>query len=94
MPHFSARKRTEVEQRLAAKPGGRERLITAYLEFSREVARCKPLQLESEQVEAERAQLVYAQTDTCGNSAAQPEKQRVTLVWEDGWKIDEVEIAL
>lgn len=92
--HFSARKRAQVEARLAAAEQGREQLIAAYLQFSREVARCKTLHLQSQQLQEQRAELLYTQTDSCGNAAAEPEKHRVKLVWEDGWKIDEVEIAL
>ena len=95
--HFSAGKRAQVEARLAALPAGeqgREQMIAAYLQFSREVARCKALQLQSQQVEEQRAELVYAQTDRCGKAAAEAETHKVTLVWEDGWKIDAVEIAL
>jgi len=95
--HFSARKRAQVEARLAALPAGesgREQMIASYLQFSREVARCKTLQLQSQQVQEQRAELLYAQTDSCGKAAAEPEKHKVILVWEDGWKIDEVEIAL
>ncbi|NMY41550.1 MULTISPECIES: hypothetical protein [Pseudomonadaceae] len=95
--HFSARKRAQVEARLAALPAGesgREQMIASYLQFSREVARCKTLQLQSQQVQEQRAELLYAQTDSCGKAVAEPEKHKVILVWEDGWKIDEVEIAL
>jgi hypothetical protein len=93
--HFSAAKRAQVEARLAASgEQGREQMISAYLQFSREVARCKALQLQSHQVEEQRAELVYAQTDRCGKAAAEAEMHKVTLVWEDGWKIDAVEIAL
>ncbi len=41
-----------------------------------------------------KATLTYSQTDTCGNSSNNNEKQIIKRIEEGGWKIDEVEISL
>lgn len=37
---------------------------------------------------------VYKQTDICGNPGTALELQKVRLVNENGWKIDDIEISL
>ncbi len=96
--HFSNRKRSELEPKMLAMMTSsgktREELTRIYLDFSRGVAKCKKIELESESINGNVATLVYKQTDICGNKSATQELQKVRLVNEDGWKIDNVEISL
>lgn len=96
--YYSARKRREVESKipvLAKKMNKtREEVIRFYLDFSRAAAKCKKIELAREVIEGNVAYLTYNQTDICGNSSPGRETQKVRLVNEGGWKIDEVEISL
>lgn len=96
--HFSARKRDEVEQKFPAMMQGMnkswEEVAQIYLQMSKAVAKCKNIELESEKTVGDIAVLVYRQTDVCGNVSQGPEKQKIRLVKEGGWKIDQVEIGL
>lgn len=72
----------------------RDEAIRVYLEFSQAVASCKQIELAEETVKGNVARLTYKQTDVCGNISPAQETQRIRLVNENGWKIDEVEISL
>jgi hypothetical protein len=96
--HYSARKRAEVEQKIPLMMQGmgksREEVSSIYLSMSKAVARCKKIELASEEITGGVAVLNYRQTDVCGNMTSGPEKHKVRLVDESGWKIDHVEVSL
>lgn len=98
MRYYSQRKQQEVEARMPdymkQMKKTREEAIQVYLDFSREVAKCKEITLQREAIEDNTAVLVYSQTDICGNASTGAEKQTVKMIREAGWKIDEVEISL
>ena len=96
--YYSKRKQAEVESKF---PGymermdkSREEVIEVYLNFSRELAKCKELKLESEDIYGEKAFLKYSQKDICGNATDREERQLIRMIKEGGWKIDDVEISL
>ena len=96
--YYSKRKRAEVESKF---PGymermdkSREEVIEVYLNFSRELAKCKELKLESEDIYGEKAFLKYSQKDICGNATDREERQLIRMINEGGWKIDDIEISL
>lgn len=96
--YYSAKKQLAVIEeipaiaaRLNKKP---EEAIRFYLHLSRAIAMCKKLELVSEDIQGNAAYLVYKQTDICGNAGTVLEMQKVRLVNEKGWKIDDVEISL
>ncbi|HET6397708.1 MAG TPA: hypothetical protein VFF91_12845 [Pseudoxanthomonas sp.] len=95
---YSSRKRKEVESRIPAfmkkTNKTREEAIRFYLDFSQAVAKCKKIELVEEVIDGEVAHLTYNQEDVCGNTSPIQETQKVRLVNENGWKIDEVEISL
>lgn len=95
---YSSRKRKEVESKIPAfmkkTNKTREEAIRFYLDFSQAVAKCKKIELVKEVIDAKVAHLTYNQTDVCGNTSPAQETQKVRLVNENGWKIDEVEISL
>ena len=69
-------------------------VIEVYLNVSREVARCKEITLVSEVIDANIAILEYSQKDICGNESSSQENQKIKMVNENGWKIDDIEIGL
>lgn len=94
----SARKRADVEQKIPAmmKMMGktREEVARVYLGMSQTLARCKKIELDGQSISGDVAELTYRQTDVCGSTSTSPETQKVRLVNEDGWKIDQVEVRL
>jgi len=96
--YYTTRKREEVESKIPQymetmnKP--REEVIKFYLDFSRELAKCKDIVLVKEIVDGNTAMLEYSQKDTCGNESTSQEKQTIQMINEGGWKIDDIEISL
>ena len=96
--YYTKRKREEVESKIPQymetmyKP--REEVIKFYLEFSRELAKCKDIVLAKEIVDGNTAMLEYSQKDICGNEPTSQEKQTIQMINEGGWKIDDIEISL
>jgi len=96
--YYTRRKQDEVESRFPQymKKMGRTRaeVIDFYSQFSRELAKCKELSLIRETINGSTAELEYAQKDVCGNASNTPDKQVIRMIFEDGWKIDDVEISV
>jgi len=96
--YYSKRKRDEVESKfpeyMKKMDKSREEVIEFYLNFSRELAKCKELKLVSEVIHGEEAILKYLQKDICGNAADTEERQLIRMINEGGWKIDDIEISL
>jgi len=96
--YYTQRKQDEVESRFPQymKKMGKTRaeVIDFYSRFSRELAKCKALSLVRETINGSTAELEYAQKDICGNESNTSEKQVIRMIFEDGWKIDDVEISV
>jgi len=96
--YYTKRKQQEVEskvlQYVKQMNKSRGEVVEVYLNFSREVAKCKEIMLVTETIEGNNALLEYSQKDICGNESASSEKQVVRMESENGWKIDDVEISL
>lgn len=96
--YYSKRKQDEVESKfpeyMKKMDKSREEVIEFYLNFSRELAKCKELELVSEVINGEAATLKYSQKDICGNAINMEERQLIRMINEGGWKIDEIEISL
>ncbi len=96
--YYSKRKQEEVESKFPQymKQMGKSHteVIEVYLNVSREVARCKEITLVSEVIDANIAILEYSQKDICGNESSSQENQKIKMVNENGWKIDDIEIGL
>ena len=96
--YYSKRKLQEVEskfpQYMAQMKKSREEVIEFYLNFSKEVAKCKEIKLVSEIINGDTSLLEYSQRDICGNESNSAEKQVVRMVKENGWKLDSVEVSL
>lgn len=96
--YYTKRKQQEIESKfpryMKQMNKSRNEVIEFYLNFSRDVAKCKEITLSSEVIKGDTAILEYSQKDVCGNDSASSEKQIVRMKNEDGWKIDEVEISL
>lgn len=71
-----------------------QEVIEFYLHFSQSMAKCKKITLDEEKITADKAELVYSLTDSCGNDPKPGEKKTVKMINEDGWKIDSVTIGL
>lgn len=69
-------------------------VIEFYQKFSQEVAKCKKIKLVNERILSNFTILEYYQTDTCGNISNRIEKQIIRMVYENGWKIDSIEVEL
>ena len=93
---WSVQKVEELEARLQSlmerSQRSREEAIQLYMDISRRTAECTSLELETEEISAASAKLVFSATDTCGD--AQTARHHVRLVLEDEWKLDEVEITM
>ena len=96
--YYSKRKQAEVESKfpeyMESMDKSREEVIEVYLNFSRELAKCKELKLVSEDIYGEKSFLKYSQKDICGNATDREEKQLIRMINEGGWKIDDIEISL
>ena len=96
--YYSKRKQDEVESKfpeyMKKMDKSREEVIEFYLNFSRELAKCKELKLVSEVIIGEGAILKYSQKDICGNATDTEERQLIRMINEGGWKIDDIEISL
>ena len=96
--YHSKRKQAEVESKfpeyMESMDKSREEVIEVYLNFSRELAKCKELKLVNENIYGEKAFLTYSQKDICGNATDREEKQLIRMINEGGWKIDDIEISL
>ena len=96
--YYTKRKQEEVEskvpQYMETMNKTRDEVVKIYLEFSRELAKCKEIILVKETVDRNTAVLEYSQKDICGNESTSPEKQSIRMINEGGWKIDEIEISL
>jgi hypothetical protein len=95
--YYTKRKQAEVEskipQYMETMNKSRDEVIQVYLELSREVAKCKEIQLVKEVIDRDTAMLEYSQKDICGNESMSQEKQSIRMINEGGWKIDEIEIS-
>lgn len=96
--YFTKSKQEEVEskmpQYMATMNKNREEVIKVYLNFSRELAKCKDIALVREEITGNTAMLEYSQKDICGNETTSQEKQSVRMVNENGWKIDDVVVSI
>jgi hypothetical protein len=96
--YYTKRKQAEVEskvpQYMETMNKSRDEVVRIYLDFSREVAKCKEIQLVKEVIDRNTAMLEYSQKDICGNESTSQEKQSLRMINEGGWKIDEIEISL
>lgn len=96
--YYTKRKQQEVEskfpQYMESMKKSRKEVIQAYLEFSQELAKCKKIELAKEIIDGNAATLEYLQTDICGNESNSEEKQTVEMIYESGWKIDDVVISI
>lgn len=72
----------------------REEAIEFYLDFSRKTAACSAFEVLEERVEDTEAYLVLESRDVCQPDLVDPSTHKVKLVFEKGWKIDDVEIIL
>jgi hypothetical protein len=96
--YYTERKQEEVEskmpQYMETMKKSRDEVVKIYLEFSRELAKCKEIILVKEAVDRNTAVLEYSQKDICGNESTSQEKQSIRMIYEGGWKIDDIEISL
>jgi hypothetical protein len=96
--YYTKRKQEEVEskipQYMETMKKSRDEVVKVYLEFSRELAKCKEIILVKEAVDRNTAVLEYSQKDICGNESTSQEKQFIRMINEGGWKIDDIEISL
>ena len=96
--YYTKRKQVEVEskipQYMETMEKSRDEVIRVYLEFSRELAKCKEIILVKEVVDHNTAVLEYSQEDICGNESTSQEKQSIRMINEGGWKIDDIEISI
>jgi hypothetical protein len=96
--YYTERKQEEVEskmpQYMETMRKSRDEVVKIYLEFSRELAKCKEIALVKEVVDRNTAVLEYSQKDICGNESTSQEKQSIRMINEGGWKIDDIEISL
>jgi hypothetical protein len=96
--YYTKRKQEEVEskipQYMETMKKSRDEVVKVYLEFSRELAKCKEIILVKEVVDRNTAVLEYSQKDICGNESTSQEKQSIRMINEGGWKIDDIEISL
>ncbi|MCP5326011.1 MAG: hypothetical protein H7A09_06760 [Oceanospirillaceae bacterium] len=95
---FSAHKQAEVEKSLQAMmqqmQKDRESVIALTQAFSKSVAKCREITLQSEEINGRFAIVVFAQKDICGSELTGDEKQIIHFVKENGWKIDDIEIQI
>lgn len=70
----------------------REEVIAFSLEFAQTIAKCKEITLKEERIDGDMAELLFEQIDICGNESDAQEQQKVRMINEDGWKIDDLEI--
>lgn len=98
-PYFSKRKWAEVEESLdeAVRQNNKSRaeLMAFFSKFSQRIEKCMSITLLEETVTGNRAAVIYAQEDNCNKDpdVTVAPTRIVTMVDEDGWKIDEIEMT-
>ena len=68
----------------------REEVIEIQLSFTQSLSKCKEITLLDEKINGEIASLTYAQTDICGNDSGRDERQKIELIYKNGWKIERI----
>lgn len=95
---FSVHKQELVENSLQAMmqqmQKDRDSVIAVYMAFAKSVAKCRQLNLLSEEIHGRFAIVIFSQKEICGSELTGDEKQIIHLIKEDGWKIDDIEIQI
>jgi hypothetical protein len=66
----------------------RDQLWEIYVNLFKRFAKCKDLELLSEEVEGKKGTLTYKSVDDCEKGSINIKKEIIYFVYEDGWKID------
>lgn len=97
--YFSKRKWAKVEDAIAEvmKQGEKSRseVIEIATTASQRIEKCMSISLLEEKITDDRATVIYTQKDDCNKdpSLTVADKRIIRMVNEDGWKIDEIEMA-
>jgi hypothetical protein len=95
---FSSNKQERVEKSLQAMmqqmQKDRDSVIAVYMAFAKSVAKCRQINLLSEEINGRYAIVIFSQKEVCGSELTGDEKQIIHFVKEDGWKIDDIEIQI
>lgn len=93
---FTERKLAEanasVVQYMMATRRSREDVMSIMMRVEHETAKCMELSLKSKEQSEDKVVLIYRQYDTCRDQPSGT--QKIRLVQENGWKIDDITIAL
>ena len=94
--YFSARQQAGIDEKIASmveRTGkSHDEITSLYLKVSQDTAKCSTLSLVEERIEGDNAFLVFDATGNCPETPTSDSRHEVTLVQENGWKFDEVEI--
>lgn len=95
--YFSKRKTEQIEAALLdtmeRMDKTREDAIGLYSSVSQRIQACVALSFVEETTIGQKSTLVYTQKDTCSSDAKMADLRIVSLVYEDGWKIDEIDMT-
>lgn len=71
-------------------PKSYEDFMTIYFKRQQSSANCNSITLDSETIDAEVAELVYKNVSTCANNRIINTDNLISMVYEGGWKIDNI----
>lgn len=96
--YFTQRKQDEVVSKIPRYMKqlnkSRSEVIEFYLDITMNTAKCKAITLTNESIDGDTANLEYSQKDICGNRSSSPQKQKIKMIKENGWKIDKIVISI
>ncbi len=96
--YFTQRKQDEVVSKIPRYMKqlnkSRSEVIEFYLDITMNTAKCKAITLTNESIDGDTANLEYSQKDICGNRSSSPQKQKIKMIKENGWKIDKIAISI
>lgn len=86
---FVAKVEKQIETMQKTNDNSFEAFITLYLHGQMAVAKCAEYTLVSEEVEETTAYLVYDRKDICNGDKVTLGGDKIRLIFENGWKIDD-----
>ena len=97
--YFSKRKALEIEEAIAKamqqSNKTRPEIIAVFNSMAQKIEKCMSISLLEEMIDGNQATVTFSQKDTCNQD---PDlkvagKRIISMVDEDGWKIDEIDMA-
>jgi hypothetical protein len=89
--YYSRSKRAEVKDKMDAmvrsSTQSPDQITAMYLDMNQQAAKCSELILSAEEIDENRAIIVFDRKNVCGDGEIKLAGEEVTMVYEKGWKI-------